>query len=187
MKLPEGYNEAEAKIPGEGTTLPAGGYICKIAQAKEATSQNGNNMIVLLMDIAEGEFKDFYRNKFDANTAQDKKWPNAATYRQLTEGKGVPFLKGLLTSIEASNTGYSPIKNGEIDLQSLKGKLVGAVFGEEEFIADDGEVKTFVKISRPISAQRIKDNDFKVPAVKKAAPQTFSTISESVTDDDLPF
>ena len=61
--------------------LPKGAYVCKILKAAEVKNKNGNGShIEIGFDIAEGDYKDFYKKQFDANTNEDKKWPNDARY-----------------------------------------------------------------------------------------------------------
>ena len=63
MEKVQGYEEAQA-ITGEYERLNAGGYICKIVSAKEEKSKSGKRMLVLALDIIEGDKKDFFRNRF---------------------------------------------------------------------------------------------------------------------------
>ena len=74
MEKIQGYDEAQA-ITGEYEKLEAGGYICKIISAKEEKSKSGNRMLVMALDIVEGDRKDYFRNRFNENTSPDKKWP----------------------------------------------------------------------------------------------------------------
>lgn len=60
MEKLQGYDEAQA-ITGEYERLEAGGYICKIKSAKEEKSKTGKKMLVLALDITEGEKKDFFK------------------------------------------------------------------------------------------------------------------------------
>ena len=59
MERIEGYEEAQA-ITGEYEKLEAGGYICKIVNAKEEKSKSGKRMLVLQLDIIEGERKEYF-------------------------------------------------------------------------------------------------------------------------------
>lgn len=52
--------------------------------------------------------------------------------------KALRFFKGFKTAVEESNRNYT-FKN---DPQSLVGKFMGVVLGEEEYRANDGSVKT---------------------------------------------
>ena len=124
MEKIQGYDEAQA-ITGEYERLEAGGYICRIINAKEEKSKSGKRMLVIALDIAEGEKKDYFKKRFDEDNRAEKKWPAGAIYRQMLEGeKAAGFLKGLMTSLEASNEGFKWDWN-EKKLRDLK---CGAIF-----------------------------------------------------------
>ena len=63
MNKIQGYDEAQA-YTGESRALPAGKYICEIKGAKEVKAKTGKKQLVLQLDIAEGEYKDFYSDQF---------------------------------------------------------------------------------------------------------------------------
>lgn len=195
MKKIEGYDEAQA-ITGEYETLEAGGYICKIISAKEETSQNGNRMLVIAFDIAEGEHKGIYQRRFEElkkvnnDPATVVKYPNNGIYRVMLDGeKAAGYLKGLITSIEASNTNFK----WNWDEKELKNKLFGGIFGEEEYEKMNGKIGTSVKLRWIRSVQAIEDGKYKIPDKKclnkqsdKKSDNIFNTNAED-DDDDLPF
>lgn len=187
MEKVQGYDEAQA-ITGEYERLNAGGYICKIISAKEEKSKSGKRMLVLALDILEGEKKDFFRNRFNDNSNPDKKWPAGAIYRQMLEGeKAAGFLKGLMTSLEASNDGFK----WDWDEKKLANLKCGAIFGEEEYEKMDGSVGTTTKVKFIRTIKAIQDGNFKVPELKKLPEkgEAFEDFVNSVTsdNDDLPF
>lgn len=184
MEKLAGYEEAQA-LTGEFERLEAGGYICKIVSAKEETSKSGKRMLVIALDIAEGDKKDFFRNRFTENANPDKKWPAGGVYRQMLEGdKAVGYLKGLMTSLEASNTGFK----WDWDEKKLKDLKCGAIFGEEEYEKLDGSVGTTTKVKFIRTVKAIQDGNFKVPELKKL-PQKGEAFDSfgTIADDDLPF
>lgn len=184
MEKLAGYEEAQA-LTGEFERLEAGGYICKIVSAKEETSKSGKRMLVIALDIAEGDKKDFFRNRFTENANPDKKWPAGGVYRQMLEGdKAVGYLKGLMTSLEASNTGFK----WDWDEKKLKDLKCGAIFGEEEYEKLDGSVGTTTKVKFIRTVKVIQDGNFKVPELKKL-PQKGEAFDSfgTIADDDLPF
>lgn len=184
MEKLAGYEETQA-LTGEFERLEAGGYICKIVSAKEETSKSGKRMLVIALDIAEGDKKDFFRNRFTENANPDKKWPAGGVYRQMLEGdKAVGYLKGLMTSLEASNTGFK----WDWDEKKLKDLKCGAIFGEEEYEKLDGSVGTTTKVKFIRTVKAIQDGNFKVPELKKL-PQKGEAFDSfgTVADDDLPF
>lgn len=187
MEKIKGYEEAQA-ITGEYEKLEAGGYICKIISAKEEKSKSGKRMLVIALDIEEGDKKGFFRNRFTENTSPDKKWPSGAIYRQMLEGdKAVGFLKGLMTSLEASNEGFK----WDWDEKKLKDLKCGAIFGEEEYERMDGSIGTSTKVKFIRTVKAIQDGNFKVPELKKLPEkgEAFEDFLNSVDSDnqDLPF
>ncbi len=56
------------------------------------------------------------------------------------------------------------------DPQSLVGKYVGVVLGEEEYRAKDGTIKTRLYVAETRSGKSIRDGDFKIPELKKLSP-----------------
>lgn len=187
MEKLQGYEEAKA-ITGEYERLNAGGYICKIISAKEEKSKTGKRMLVLALDIIEGDKKDFFRNRFNENSNPDKKWPAGAIYRQMLEGeKAAGFLKGIMTSLETSNEGFK----WDWDEKKLANLKCGAIFGEEEYEKMDGSIGTTTKVKFIRTVKAIEDGNFKIPELKKLPEkgEAFEDFVNSVTseNDDLPF
>lgn len=195
MEKPIGYDEAQA-ITGEYETLEAGGYICKIVNAKIETSQNGNKMLVIAFDINEGEHKNFYQRRFEelkkANNDPNNqvKYPNNGIYRIVLERESTAgFMKGLITSVEASNANFKFEWDKKDNEKTLKDKLFGGVFGEEEYEKMDGKIGTSVKLRWIRSVQAIEDGNYKIPDKKclnKKSDNIFNT-DVGNDDDDLPF
>ena len=187
MEKIQGYDEAKA-ITGEYERLEAGGYICKIVNAKEEKSKSGKKMLVIALDIVEGDKKYYFKNRYLENADPNKKWPAGGIYRQMLEGdKAVGFLKGLMTSLEASNEGFK----WDWDEKNLKDLKCGAMFGEEEYEKMDGSIGTSTKVKFIRTVKAIQDGNFKVPELKKL-PQKGDAFedfinSTSSDDDELPF
>lgn len=192
MEKIEGYETAQA-LTGEYERLKPGGYICKIIAAKEEKSKNsGNRMLTLALDIDEGEQKGFFMKRFEelkkekADPNQEIKYPNAAIYHQMLEGneKAVGFLKGLMTSLEASN----PKFKWNWDEKKLVGLKCGAIFGEEEFERLDGSIGNTCKVKFIRTIKCIEDGNYKIPELKKLpAKGDAAEFSGAADNDDLPF
>ena len=155
MNITPGY-EKTAAYDGSNEKLPAGGYICRIMKAWVETTMSGSEQIVLALEIAEGEYAGYYGRQFSSRKENypNAKWP--CIYRQFTlnqEGKTNPFFKGLIKCIEDSNSGYA----WNWMEAGLQNKLVGMIFREEEYEANDGAIKTALRPAFPRSTQRIKD------------------------------
>lgn len=188
MEKINGYDEAQA-LTGEFETLEPGGYICKIRSAREEKAKSGKRMLVMALDILEGEKKDFFQKRFDEDTRADKKWPAGAVYRQMLEGeKAAGFLKGLMTSLEASNDGFK----WNWDEKKLKDLKCGAIFGAEEYEKMDGSIGTSTKVKFIRTVKTIEEGKYKIPELKKLprkgeAFEDFLNSATSSDDDDLPF
>ena len=183
MKKIAGYDEAEP-LTGEFEVLEAGGYICKIINAKVEKSKTNKEMLVIAFDIAEGDHKDYFKKRFDNNTSLDKKWSTNGIYRQMLEGeKAVGYLKGLMTSLEASNSNFK----WEWDESKLKGLSFGGIFGREQYEAFDGTLKFTTKLQFIRSVEKIKNRDFKIPDDKLLNKKQDEGEYITVNDDELPF
>lgn len=189
MRKPANYEETQA-YTGESRQLPAGLYVCQIVMAIEE-ERNGSRILAVAFDIAEGEYKGFYKQRYDANTDENKKWP--AIHRQFVEdreGSCNPFFKGLITSIEESNPNFK----WNWEESTLKGKKFGAIMGREEFLTNDGQKKMATKVFYIRSIEGLKNA--KVPEDKLLPDNTagYPDMSSSMppmaltpTDVDVPF
>lgn len=191
MEKINGYEAAQA-LTGEFETLKPGGYICKIIAVKEEKSKSGNKMLTLALDIDEGDYKGFFKKRYEELVSQKKepnqevKYPNAAVYRQMLEGneKAVGFFKGLITSLEASNPNFK----WDWDEKKLVGLRCGGIFAEEEYEKLDGSIGTSCKINFIRTTKAIEEGNFKVPELKKLPKKGDSfEFSGAADSDDLPF
>lgn len=167
MEKPKFYDDVKANT-GDWRPVAPGGYICTIKNAKVQKSKAGNDMLVMAIDIAEGEFKDYYKERFENDTREDKKWGcvlrlilDDPSKDDETRKKIQGRLKGAIKSIEDSNEGFTFDWNEE----KLKDKTVGGEFGIEEYIGADGSTKTSTKITRLRSVESIKKG-IPMPRVK---------------------
>lgn len=190
---PRDWDTAQA-YTGESRQLPPGGHIAKIMSMRQETSQSGKPMIAVGFDIDEGgEYDGFYRQLYQARRAQS---PNArwgGVIRFMLYGKdGVStngFFKGFIGSVEESNPGY----RWDWDERGMAGKKVGLIFREEEYRAQDGEIRTSVKAFQARSVKTILDG-VPVPEKKRLvesapSPAPFNPAAgfTQVEDDELPF
>lgn len=194
----KGYEEVSPALPGEFAKLPAGGYICKIINADITKSKADNTMLVLFVDIADGDFKDFFKaavNRVKSFNSEIK-WDNTAIYRQLifaNDGKVSSFFKGLITCFEKSNPTFK-VNPHSFNEQSLRGLLIGFVFADEQYPKRDGSIgsRTFIKFPKTVSD--IRDGNFKIPDTKKFEKSTEPSAEQNdifdgspVDDKNLPF
>lgn len=198
MEKPKNYDETP--VFADSKILPPGGYICKIKQVNEMKSRSGKEMIAILLDIVEGDYKDFYEEKFKADTRTDKKW--GCVVYQLThdnEGNASRGFKSFNTSVEESNDGFKTVWGNDYS-KVLKGKFIGGLFRREQFETTDGRKAFSTKCFAFRSVNTIKKG-VEVPADKllvdnKASNSSnkvsdssasFYKVEDNVDDDDLPF
>lgn len=143
MQKPNNYEETQTA--GEFTPLKLGGHVCKIMQVKEAKSRSGLDMLEISLDIAEGDQKDYYANAWKTDTRQDKKW-GCIVYMVVDASTeyGTKNLKTFCTSVEKSNQGFQ-IVWGEGFAKCFANKLIGGVFGREQYKNANNEVKWYTK------------------------------------------
>lgn len=200
IKKPSGYDEAPA-YTGESQQLPKGKYVCIVKQAVEKESGNGIRQFVLLYDIAEGEYKDFYQKLFNTDKTQnpsEAKW--RGVFRQSMDGKGTPWLKGAITSIERSNAFTFPWDKKDNE-KTLINKKFGGIFRRRQYEADDGrrpivtELHQIRSLSGLAEAEIPEDDllpeggrpDPAKAAVPKVDSDGFVNIPEGADDEGIPF
>ena len=176
--------------------LPAGGYVVKILNAKEEEYDWGS-ILAIAFDIEEGEYKGFYARNFQNQTGEDKKWKGVF---RLNIPKDDGSEKDAWTqkrfntnivNIEESNPGYL----FDWDESKLKGKIVGALFNNKEYLFN-GRNGFFTNCHSFVTAETIRSGKFTVPAdtllktrPANAAPvdaNGFMSIPDGV-DEELPF
>ena len=175
-------NIAEVQEAGEGSRLPAGGYVCRYTKV---TDDPEKQYLYMEYDIAEGEYKDYYKE-----LEERLKFWGGKCYRSYKE-KALPMFKRMCSAVTKSNPGYIFDGNEHADEKTLVGKFLGMVFGEEEYIGNNGETKTRLYVVREIDVAEIRAGKFKVPALKKLADNEtkndgFMNIPEG-TDEEQPF
>jgi hypothetical protein len=147
-------------------------------------------MLVLALDIAEGEYKEYYKQQYAARVKAnpDSKW--LCTKRiSLAEDK-VKYLKMDINSIEKSNEGYK----WAWDEKTLVGKKVGGVFRREQFKNQNSEYKFSTKLWYLTSTQKVNEG-IKPPedklldetVTKPIENNAFLDFNVPPTDEVLPF
>ena len=192
MEKPKDFDTAKAT--GEFKPLPAGGYVCKIIGVDEAMSKTGKKMLKIALDIAEGEEAGRFMDAYKADTREFKKWPAGGMVYPLTEdqnGNTHGRFKQFTNCVTDSNKGFEIVWGKEFG-SCFKGKLVGAVFGREQYENQNGELRWSTKPQHFKTVEEIRDGDFKVPEDKplpqkdNASAASLEGFSE-ISDDDIPF
>lgn len=182
ISKPIGYEES--RVAGEFERLPAGGYICQIVGV-EVQLYKGSPRMLLNLDIADGKFKGYFKEQQQAFNSQN--W--GCVFRQNVEGQGLPYFKGLITSIDESNQGFKCFQGEQLDERRLVGKYVGFVFGEEEYINKENKLKIMLKPQSPRSVGFIRSGECTAPELKKLKnePTLQQQGFEELNDAQLPF
>lgn len=190
MKKPNDYENVE--VGAEYTPLELGGHICKIMEVKEQKSSNGLDMLVISLDTDKSDSQpNYFSDKFKNDTRETKKW-GCVVYLVVDESNeyGAKNLKTFCTSVERSNNGFNTVW-GDGFANCFKGKLVGGVFGREEYQKDDGDYSFFTKCKYFRSIDGVKDAN--IPKDKLMDKSNQSQISgdgfmpANDSEQDLPF
>ena len=184
------YNDFEAKVTTSREIIPAGGYVASIISAKVESTEWGDKLIVAF-DIAEGDYRGFFKKDFDANQNEDKKWRGTLRL-SIPEDDGSEkaawkkrSMNHFAGALEESNDGYA----WDWNEAKLKGKLFGVLFRNKEWEMS-GRTGWTTEACATTSAKAIRDGKFKVPKDKPlnnspapAAP----AYNEAEDTGDLPF
>lgn len=196
MNKPQDFEKVEAYTGF--TPLAPGGHICRIMDVKETTSQKGSRpMIVVSLDTDKADSQpNYFTDQFKNNTKVGKKWSNNAVARQLVfdaDGNTNKGFKTFIETVEKSNNGFK-VAWGDGFAACFKNKLVGGIFGREEYLNDYSESKFAVKFQSFRTIDDIK-NGVDVPKDKllnpgsnnsSGAPDIYGDVT-IVDDGDMPF
>lgn len=187
------FNGYEAKMIQPREQLPVGGYVCKIMKA-EVLDYSWGQRLAVSIDIAEGQYKDFYANEYRAQTTEDKRWKGVLRLSIPTDDGSERdewtkrSFNNFIGVVEDANPGY----RFDWDETKLKGKTVGILFRNEEW-EFNGRSGWSVKPFSTAAIGDIKDGkDFKIkdkPLAKNAgaAAPAFAEEASSISGDELPF
>lgn len=187
-----------AKVKGytEGTQLPKGGYVLKVMGVETCTNSAGD-YLKIACDIAEGEHMDHFANDYRAQQSENKKW-RCNYLLSLPKDDGSErdgwtkrTFKTFTDALEDSNEGY----HFDWDETKFKGKLIGGLFNEREFLKNDGSVGRYINLARITTAENIRQGKYKLPddKVLDGAARTASTAIDGFVNvpdtdlDELPF
>ena len=171
------WNEVEEAKGFE--KLPAGGYVCGITAVEDVEA---SGYLKFEFDIAEGEYKNYYRELYDNKAFWGGKF--IKSYKT----KALGFFKKMLTAFEKSNPGFT-FNNDE---KSLKRKFIGLVIGYEEYVKNDDTVGERITVVDFLPVEDIRAGRFEIPKLKEIVKSSVTdnssfTDSTDDEDDDLPF
>lgn len=172
----------------DNNRLPAGGYICKYTKVEDVSSKE---YLYMEFDIAKGDYAGYYQS-----LSESYGFWGGRCYRSYKE-KALPMFKRMCSAVSKSNNGFVFDGESNADEQTLVGKLVGLVLCEEEYVGNDGNVKTRLYVDKECAVDDIVNNKFKVKALKKLpeeeraevegpADASFMEIPKG-SDTELPF
>ena len=160
---PKTYDEIN--INEEFEKLELGGHKGVIIKAEEYTSDfSGKKSLKVYVDTASDDKQpEYFKKQYENDTRIDRKYPNGAIkYVPLGEEENqVKMLKAFITAYENSNNCKFDW-NKEVD--QLKGKKIGIIFGMEEYENQAGELKTVNKLREFRSIDKV--DNAQIPKVK---------------------
>lgn len=176
--------------------LPVGGYVMRIMGAEVKENRIGQ-YVQVSMDIAEGQYKDFFADDYRAQD-QNKKWHcNYLLNVPLDDGSEKDGwtkrrFKTFTEALEASNDGY----HFDWDEKKFKGLMIGGLFNIREWKTDDGQRGRSTNLAQVCSVEKIRTGKYKLPkdqllkdsdSADSSSTNTTSGGFTVVHDDDLPF
>ena len=192
MIKPADYDRVSAY--GEFTPLELGGHICQVINVEETTSSTGKDMLIISLDTApQDKQPGYYMEQWKNNDRADKKW-GCRVYQLVLDKDGNTNrgLKTFITATEKSNPGFQ-VQWGDGFAACFKGRLVGGVFGREQYQNSYGDLKWSTKCVQFRSVEAIQKG-VDVPEdryLNGCKPQQnpaagFGELSD-ISESDLPF
>ena len=197
MIKPQGYDNVQPY--GEYTPLEAGGHICKIVKLEEKKNSNGRESVVIWVDTDKTDKQpNYFNNQYKNDKRNPKQWNyNAIKWELVYDADGfanarfVTFVK----AVQASNPGFNIEATwGNEPLEKFyKGKLVGCIFGREQY-EKDGVYKFSVRLQNFRNVEQIKQG-VEVPKDKllnsssnnNSNTQDYGDMTPVENGGDLPF
>lgn len=184
MNKPNNYENTQAG--GMYTPIELGGHVCQIIKVEEAVTRTGKEMLKIYLNTAQSDKQpQFYGQQYKADTRLAKKW-GCIYYLVTTDNMGncSKSFKGFCTAVESSNSGFK-IPWGNNFCEGLKNKAVGAIFGEEEYQDNWGDIKVsrkpffFCDVERVPSARIPNKRTLDGQQQYQASPQGFVQQAQS--------
>ena len=184
------YDVKPEKPSGGRETLPAGGYVCSIMNAKVESNDWGDTLVIA-HDVCEGEFSGIFKRDYENNPNEDKKW--RGTFRlKLPKDDGTEqdgwkkrSLSNFLWALEQSNPGFA----FDWDEKKLKGKKIGLLYRNKEW-EYNGRSGWTTEAAGTESIDNIREGKFRALKDKPLANkpvQAFTEIDDTEETDGLPF
>lgn len=194
MQKPNNYDNTQSF--GGFTPIELGGHILVIKKIEEVKSKTGKDMIKISLDTDRTDSQPhYYTDRWKNDTRDNKRWGCVVNQLILdNEGNTSKGFKTFIEVVKSSNQGLTDDKIfGNFPLETnLKGKLVGGVFGREEYLNSYGESKFAIKCTGFRTVQDVRDGKVEPPKDKLLSPSSNNDASngtdfEPAFDGDMPF
>lgn len=193
---------------------PVGGFIIKFGTAEDLPEKEYFKVPYEIIEATKPEDEEFVGMYAKRKKENSFDFPKIIiSYKE----SALPMFKGNMRAIsESNNLNLNIDGDFDFDAKDFKGKVCGAIIGEEEYENQKGQIRVRSTIRRLRSVDAIRNGDFKMPELKKlsqekkesspfddpfakAAAQVESTkvsapipapagnISSEISDDDIPF
>ena len=191
---PADYEKAQS-YDSDFTYLPAGAYVCEVKNVSFAKTKGGRDIMNVSLDVAEGEYTGYFMRQYKRKTQgnSNARWGCVFDIFVTTPDGGTnPNYKGFFTALEKSN---NILVNWAGDEKQFRGKLVGILFREKEFVGNDGKAHLTVEPCASRTAEAVRNGECKTPKRKtlddsgapaQGADSGFTAVNTGA-DDELPF
>lgn len=198
-KIP--YRREWADVPaytgGPSETLELGGHYLQILHAdmREGHTQNGPwQGIRIMFDTHETDCQPgFFRRKYDNSRqwaerdGKDPKWPNDGTGMVFIPQEGadkrqIGRYNGFIKMLESSNPGWK----WDFTTESLRGKLIGGVFRDEEW-EFEGRTGMAQKLAWFCDVEKVPEATIPEPRMLQRKVSRPTPAAPYQDDTDLPF
>lgn len=160
---------------GELKRLPAGVYGVKITNVVDNPDKE---YLEIYCDIVKGEYANYFKTLVDSGFKDSSR--SIRSYKT----NALPFFKAFITAVEKTNQGY----HWDWDEKKLIGKNVIAIFGEEEYLDNEGNVKIATRVTEFRSIEAYNEGKLKAPELKKLpveAKEPEQVVEFDLSDNDL--
>ena len=191
---------------------PVGGFIIKFGTAEDLPEKEYFKVPYEIIEVTKPEDEEFVGMYTKRKKENNFDFPKIIiSYKE----SALPMFKGNMRAIsESNNLNLNVDGDFDFDAKDFKGKVCGAIIGEEEYENQKGQIRVRSTIRRLRSVDTVRNGDFEMPELKKlsqkrreldpsddpfakaaaeakstsaSAPIPAENIPFEVSDDDIPF